>query len=72
MTPQEALDILREYLTTLYANPRMLGDETEKVIQALEEHAIPLLECMTKVNSIPEEYLIPRSELEAMLNIERN
>lgn len=44
MTPQEALDVLREHLTTLYANPRMYEDGTDKLVQALEAYAIPLLE----------------------------
>lgn len=55
MTPQKALDILREHLTTLNANPRMYEDGTHDVIQALEEYVMPHLEDeVQRINDLDE------------------
>lgn len=44
MTKQDALDYIREYLTTLHVNPNIYEDGTCNIISALEEHVIPMLE----------------------------
>lgn len=44
MTKQEALDYIREHLTTFHANPNIYEDGTHNVIHALEDIVVPMLE----------------------------
>lgn len=44
MTKQDALDYIREHLTTLHSSPDIYEDGTCNIIQALEEQVIPILE----------------------------
>lgn len=44
MTYRDALDYIREHLTTLNANPNIYEDGTCNVIHALEEKVVPILE----------------------------
>lgn len=44
MEHQDAINYIREFLTTLHSNPDIYEDGTCNIIQALEEFAIPSLE----------------------------
>ena len=52
MTKQEALDHIREHLTTLDANPNAYEDGTCNIIAALDDYVIPMLEESIKQDRI--------------------
>lgn len=54
MDTQKAIDVIREYLTTLHNNPNIYEDGTCNIIHALEYYAIPLME--RDIDKKPEVY----------------
>ena len=57
LTKQEALDVIREYLTSLKSIPGINEYGDPKIIWALEEYAIPILETEIEMDELVEDIL---------------
>lgn len=68
MTEQEALDVMREHLTNLYAKSDIYEDGTHNIICALEEHVIPSLERKIKIDALVQKVFNLPDEVWARVN----